>query len=337
MADDPGTTPAPRPRRRRKDVDPTFVEPPVANERRRSKATRPAVEPVVEMPPTPDTAPPDPSVIAPAVAAAPASVFDLADAPPAAAADPDPTATSVEPEPVAAGGRPRPRCGPDDVVRGPGGRRHDRDRPARVLAADDRGPLARSGRLPVPAGGRWRRHGGAGPVAGREQSMRRPPRPGAAVPAPAGAGLPDEQPRQLPAVPARRRRRHRGRGSGRADELVADARGPGLDRAAGRGVRAVGRVRGVARWDGADRRGRGIGRAVSRRSSRRRHPSRPRALPRPSPPRRHRPSPRPRPSPRHRRRPPARPRPRRHRPARHRRRVGRPARRPNRRPRATPC
>ena len=42
MADDPGTTPAPRPRRRRKDFDPSFTEPPVANERRRRKASTPA-------------------------------------------------------------------------------------------------------------------------------------------------------------------------------------------------------------------------------------------------------------------------------------------------------
>lgn len=41
MADDPGTTPAPRPRRRRSDIDPTYKPPKVANERRRAKRAAP--------------------------------------------------------------------------------------------------------------------------------------------------------------------------------------------------------------------------------------------------------------------------------------------------------
>ncbi len=41
MPDDPGTTPAPRPRRRRTDIDPTFKPPKVANERRRTKRVVP--------------------------------------------------------------------------------------------------------------------------------------------------------------------------------------------------------------------------------------------------------------------------------------------------------
>jgi LysM domain len=39
VADEPGKAPAPRPRRRRSDIDPTFKPPKVANERRRSKTT----------------------------------------------------------------------------------------------------------------------------------------------------------------------------------------------------------------------------------------------------------------------------------------------------------
>lgn len=45
MADDPGKTPAPRPRRRRTDIDPTYQPPKVAHERRRSKATPPEATP----------------------------------------------------------------------------------------------------------------------------------------------------------------------------------------------------------------------------------------------------------------------------------------------------
>lgn len=52
MADDPGTTPAPRPRRRRSDIDPTFKPPKVANERRRTKRTVP--DPVDATPATTD-------------------------------------------------------------------------------------------------------------------------------------------------------------------------------------------------------------------------------------------------------------------------------------------
>jgi LysM domain len=46
VTDDSGMTPAPRPRRRRRDFDPSFVEPPVANERRQMKAATPTPEPL---------------------------------------------------------------------------------------------------------------------------------------------------------------------------------------------------------------------------------------------------------------------------------------------------
>ena len=50
MADDPGKTPAPRPRRRRTDIDPTYQPPKVAHERRRSKAAPPDAEDASSIP-----------------------------------------------------------------------------------------------------------------------------------------------------------------------------------------------------------------------------------------------------------------------------------------------
>ena len=70
MADDPGPTPAPRHRRRRTDIDPTFTPPKGANERRRTKRTVPdptGATPATTEAPTPsaDTAPTDARLAAP--------------------------------------------------------------------------------------------------------------------------------------------------------------------------------------------------------------------------------------------------------------------------------
>jgi hypothetical protein len=90
VADDPGTTPAPRPRRRRTDFDPTFKPPKVAHERRRAKRIAP--EPAVERPgesepasaasvPSPDAGVPRPEV-PPPDAKSPADSVSPAGAPP---------------------------------------------------------------------------------------------------------------------------------------------------------------------------------------------------------------------------------------------------------------
>ena len=181
MADDPGKTPAPRPRRRRTDVDPSYKPPKVANERRRSKASSRATERGSTTPEAPTESPRPPRCRR-----------DRADGRSRYPSRPRPTLRSVPPTTrptVRSAVRATPRS------RGPAGR---------TGAAGEHGcRCSRIARpiLPICPFLRRRRRGADRPARSRRPTpanrcaalaRRRP-----AVAAPAGARLPHERSRQL--------------------------------------------------------------------------------------------------------------------------------------------
>ena len=248
MADDTGKTPAPRPRRRRKDVDPSYQEPKVANERRRSKTSARASE---------------------SGASTPRRCRSSRARPPS-------RPRRSTPRPIRRRRPMRPISPRSDT---PLDAANDPTRPFSVPGARDADPAVATAavamvgatgetwlpmledRSPDPSicpflravDGELVRSARRG--ARRRQSMRRAARSGAPVAAPTGTRLPDERARQLPSISARRRRGQRGATAGRPDRQGHDAGDLRIARPPHRGVRPVDRVRRLTRRDGPHRRG----------------------------------------------------------------------------------